>query len=47
MKSRESFVKGEINLIKKYWIILVIIVNIPLLWILKKVLKRLQNVFLK
>ena len=47
MKSRESFVKGEIRLIKQYWIILMIIVNILMLWILTKVLKRLLNYFLK
>ena len=36
MKSRESFVKGEIKIIKKYWIILIIMHNILLRWMMKK-----------
>ena len=36
MKSRESFVKGEIKIIKKYWIILIIMYHILLRWMKKK-----------
>ena len=36
MKSRESFVKEEIKIIKKYWIILLNIFHILLHWMMKK-----------
>ena len=36
MESREIFMKGEIKIIKKYWIIFLIIFHILLRWMTKK-----------
>ena len=36
MKSREIFLKGEIELIKKYWVLFMSIFLILLHWMMKK-----------
>ena len=36
MASREIFLKGEIEMLKKYWMLVMIIVHILLRWMMKK-----------